>query len=1124
MGEGSTVIKEIRARFTADLSGYRKAMQQAIQPTKELHRRIEQMQEKLRKSSAAVSADGQKMNRTLTAASRATEQLGKQAQSLVTKERQLTRAIEEQQYKLDGLQAEYDAAQKKASGLQSVYDRVRTATAGIDISTPLKDQVEQVKRELGQFDVAIENLCSQLSNTAAGSLVELPDGSFASISEAKVKLRELSEQFDAADARLEQLQNAMRAVGAENLGYASTAGLKQLQAEITQSRQRLAQLELQAGQTASRMLTLNESYDQVTAAMERNGSETDKLRDSVQQLDQSNGRLGRLRSALSGVHEKLGKVAGAVKTVGSAAGQMGGKLGNAVMRLTGLSGIVQKIKGIGSGAKSATGGVEGLLHSIKRIGVVALGLNIAKGLFGRLRSVISSYVSTQEGLTASVDRLKNGLGQALAPAINIVINAMSRLMPYIVGVADAIGTLLTNLFGKGWTTVAAGASAAASATGSAAAAQEKYNRTLAGFDEITKLDDGSSSGGSGGGGGGSGSTTTPVQGKLPAWLTDLTEQIKELLSAEDFTGIGSLLADKFGELVDSARAKLNNGAFRGKVSRLCGHVVDTINGFFGEFSFSDEARDSIATRTGALFGDGLTLALDTIDQFLTGIRWDNIGLSVAQGINGAIGRLSADQVNFGKILADLIQSRIDATKGFIDGLHWSDLGRYVADNINSAFSGIDWKKVTATLSGGVRGVLDTISSALANIRWSDLARDVEQFISGIDWGGVTAALFRGIGTAFGGITAFVGTLIADAFSDIYDYFANEVEEAGGNVVMGILNGINDAIMGIDDWIKEHIFRPFIDGFKSVFGIHSPAKNPQIVSLGRNLVAGMFNGITEWMGGITGWVRQHIMQPVQNAVSRLGTVKLEIENRLKNTATTLWSKFQTAWGSAQSRVVEVWNQLKNSASNLWNGFKNSWGGSKVVEIVNNLRNSASTLWNNLRSQWGNASRGGLSVSNTLSTSGDSLFSTLKSRWGNSRYLGVQASVQSKISPKNLFTNEQVSFAFKNGSKKVGNLVMTRMARGGIINSATLFPGGVLAGEAGKEAIVPLDRNTGWADNVAKRMNELSEQQKDKNPKPANPAPIIVHNYVQLDGRTVWKNTVQYAQADAKRGEYPLSGCV
>lgn len=1117
----STTIKEVRAKFTADLSEYRKAMQQAAKPTQELKAQIAQMQEEIKRTGALYTAQGQKMNQALTSAGRAADTLGKRTETLTTKQRQLSRSIENQQQKLAQLKDEYAATQTGKTGLEEVFQRIQSAAQGLDLSTPLAQQQAQVAQQMQAYEAEIEALKRNLSNAGSASLVELPNGGFASLTEARQHLTEITQAADEAAKKMWQLDEAAKKIGAENMSYASAAGLKQLQSEIAKDNQHMEQLKVQAAQAASKLNQLGESSVQNASELDSTASKVDELGNELNNLGSKTGKLDGLKNKFSGLRGVLGKVTTVARGVASGLG----KAATASLKMTGLSGLASKIKGIGTSASSSTGGVEKLLSSIKRIGVVSLGLKIATGLFGRLRSVISSYVSSNETLSNTVERLKNGLGQALAPAINIVINAMQRLLPYVIGVADAIGTLLTNLFGKGWTTVASGASSAASATDSATAAQEKYNKTLAGFDEITKLDDNSSSGSSGGGGGGStGSTTTAMTGQLPAWLTDITGQIKELLAAEDFTGIGSLLANKFGELVDSAREKLNNAEFREKVSKMCSRVTDVINGFFDTASLGD--ANSIATNFGALIGDGVGLALNTIDQFLTGVHWSNIGRTLAQNINGALASMSSNAVNFGTVIAHWMQAHIDGIGGFFDELNWRGIGEAIASNINSMLYNFDFGDLTSAISSGIAGALTTAASAMEGLDWDQLARSARDCIFGIKWGDITSALSEAFGAALAGAAKLFqapNELLVDALEEAVGYFMGEIEDVGGNILLGILNGIMDAIIGIGDWIQEHILEPFVDGVKGVFGIASPAKNPEIVSLGSYIVQGMFNGITEWMGGITGWVKQKIMQPVKNAIKRLGSVTLEITNKLKNTASELWKKFKSAWGNASSKVVEVANKLKNTASNLWSGFKSAWGSasSKVVEIANNLKNKASSLWNSFKSAWSGSSDG-VTVKDTLTTSGQSLWNTLSSQWGN-RSVGVNAAVGSKIKIKDLVSNESLKVAASYGAHLLGNLTFTKMATGGIITAETLFGGGVVAGEAGKEAIVPLDRNTGWADNVAKRMNELSDK-KDTNQQNSGTSTTVVHNYVQLDGRTVWKNTVQYAQADAKRGEYPLAGCV
>jgi len=53
---------------------------------------------------------------------------------------------------------------------------------------------------------------------------------------------------------------------------------------------------------------------------------------------------------------------------------------------------------------------------------------------------------------------------------------------------------------------------------------------------------------------------------------------------------------------------------------------------------------------------------------------------------------------------------------------------------------------------------------------------------------------------------------------------------------------------------------------------------------------------------------------------------------------------------------------------------------------------------------------------------------------------------------------------------------RLAKGGIVDSAQMF----IAGEAGKEAIMPLENNTGWIDQLASRLAQKTGGANSNNP--------------------------------------------
>jgi hypothetical protein len=78
----------------------------------------------------------------------------------------------------------------------------------------------------------------------------------------------------------------------------------------------------------------------------------------------------------------------------------------------------------------------------------------------------------------------------------------------------------------------------------------------------------------------------------------------------------------------------------------------------------------------------------------------------------------------------------------------------------------------------------------------------------------------------------MGTRPADS-----DYYKTATDTAG---LTRIFKGIVDALKNIGTWIKEHIFQPFIDGFKKVFGIQSPSK--EMATLGGYLVDGLKQGL------------------------------------------------------------------------------------------------------------------------------------------------------------------------------------------------------------------------------------------------------------------------------------------
>ena len=190
------------------------------------------------------------------------------------------------------------------------------------------------------------------------------------------------------------------------------------------------------------------------------------------------------------------------------------------------------IRRIGDSADRNNLRLEKMVRTIRNVSIVSFGLRIAKSLFGEFSTIIRNHISQDAALQAQVNGLSAALGQTLAPAVSLVTNVLSYVLPYVVGFANAVSSLMGLLFGSGWNAAAAGANKTAAATGGAAKAQKELNRQLLSFDQINKMDSQKDTGG-GGGGGGIGALAA-IEEKVPAWLERFKQSFSDLFNSSEF--------------------------------------------------------------------------------------------------------------------------------------------------------------------------------------------------------------------------------------------------------------------------------------------------------------------------------------------------------------------------------------------------------------------------------------------------------------------------------------------------------------------------------------------------------------------------------------------------------------
>lgn len=631
---------------------------------------------------------------------------------------------------------------------------------------------------------------------------------------------------------------------------------------------------------------------------------------AAQDLAEASEQMRNYKNSLTGATEQTSRL----KTVLSG---IGGAVKGTFAKMSSIG------SGIVSACKKAAGALRGLKAQIPKLGTAFSGLGkkirsvTRLFAFMVLRRAITALLNTMKqgfdtlaqysaakgtefnknisSMQSGLKQLGNSIIAAFEPLINAVTPIVNAFISKLIEATNAIGQFFAALTGKSTFTHAKKVVGNyAESLDKATASTKKLATATAGIDELNILQD--NSGGSG--------ATNPADSfeteKVGDKFANLAQMIKDAWEKADFSEIGAMVAEKINaalEGIDWAKIK--------ETSKKIAQSIGTfINGFVGALDWS---------LVGSTIGEGINTALTFANTLLTTIDWGMIGRSLATGLNSAVNVIDWPAV--GSLVCNGFNSIIDLLYDFVSTFDFTNLGESIGTAITTAIKGIKWSKGGAAIGKAVTGLFDTfngfvkktdfaalgkgIVSAIGgffkNLSWGSIGSAlsnaikalcdslygvvsgtdwaavpqyivdaIKDFFTGFDWSGVSKSLGKLLGSAVKGAIDFVGSIwdmLKKSWGNLSDYFNTYIEDAGGDIIAGLWNGIANALKNCGTWIKNNLFQPFIDGFKDAFGIHSPSKEMQ--TMGGYIVEGLISGISgkfsdcqakvlEWAGKIKDW--------------------------------------------------------------------------------------------------------------------------------------------------------------------------------------------------------------------------------------------------------------------------------
>lgn len=725
-------------------------------------------------------------------------------------------------------------------------------------------------------------------------------------------------------------------------------------------------------QKAEKLREVREQMDILNQKMVEAADKEAKAGAASSKLEKIVSAANRIKNAFSGATKTIGNFGSRAVNI---CGKVIGGVKNAANK---ISGLFKKSNGLFSTFSSR---LKGISLSLLVFNWITKGFNAMIAAFkegiqnmAKYSGDFNSKMSEMKSATAT---LKASLGTLAAPIVSAIVPAIVTLCNWLTTAVNKINMLISALSGKStWTRAKKQQVDYAKSLNSTAAAAKKAAGALQGFDELNVI----SSNNSGSDGGGS-DTGNVAYEEMP--ISDSAKKIKDILAGEDWTELGKIIADKLND----AMKNIPWDSIQAEAEKTGKRLGTLINGFVSEFDWN---------LLGNTIAQGINTALIFANTFLKTVDWKQLGAGLATGINGLADNL--DWSLLGTTISNGFNMVIDTFYGFVSTLDWVGLGSSIGESIQTALSNIHWENVGKGLSDGIIGLLTMLTNAIYEIDWQKLGDDVATVLENIDWSGIADALFEAIGAALGGLAAFLVGLIGDAWDELVNWWYDTAFEDGEFTIAGLLEGIGNALSDIGTWIYEHIFKPFIDGFKNAFGIHSPST--VMAEMGGYIIEGLRNGLT----GI--W-------------DRVSDIIGKFKDNIKKSFTDV-----------KENAISIFENMKEKVKKI---FENMWSG--VKNVINTMLGGVEKMVN--------------SVINGLN---------------------------SMIESMNQLSWDIPDWVPKIGGNKFGLNIPTvntvsipRLANGGITTGSTLAN----IGEAGREAVLPLENNLGYLEPLAEMIASKME---------------------------------------------------
>ena len=386
--------------------------------------------------------------------------------------------------------------------------------------------------------------------------------------------------------------------------------------------------------------------------------------------------------------------------------------------------------------------------------------------------------------------------------------------------------------------------------------------------------------------------------------------------------------------------------------------------------------------------------------------------------------------------------------------------------------------------------------------------------------GSFADFSKAINEVFGPVISFIVEKLTVVLAPAIEYIG-EVWRVLFNTISDVIGGIADIIKGVFDVLTGLLTgdgEKIKEGFLSIFGglkdivvsVFSGIIDlvSGVLKLLWDAIVAIFSGIGSWFGEKFQGAWDGIVNIFSNLGSWFGERWADVTNALAEVGSWLGDKFKQGWDAISNTFSKLgswfgdrWNESKDALAeaNTWLGEKFQSGRDKVNSAFEKVGSWFGDRWNDIKDGVKEADTWFGEKFESAKEKAQNPFQKIGS-WFGDRWKDMQdalkeipnwfknlfndamdnakSAVQSGVDAlKSIFDFEwhlpklelphiNITGGFSLNPPSFPSFDISWYARGGVFNSPSII--GV--GEAGQEAVMPLERNTGWISTLAQKVAE------------------------------------------------------